>query len=137
MTAHRPRCFFCLMYRVCLPPVIESTSLTSCFMRSVFLTCARRRSRNLFHQDIPKPPRRSRSDEILRRSRLPEALTDEFTKQYPNVSWNVLEDQLAVFTQQPRALSDSPPDLIRLPQVESSSGTGACSTWNRAPSSSA
>jgi raffinose/stachyose/melibiose transport system substrate-binding protein len=49
---------------------------------------------------------------------LPKNLTDEFTKQFPNVTWNVREDQFAVITQNaPRVLSDDPPDLMRLPQV--------------------
>src|SRR3954471_8023932 len=46
------------------------------------------------------------------------ALTDEFTKQYPNVKWDIREDQFAVITQNaPRVLADDPPDLMRLPQV--------------------
>ncbi|WP_197676490.1 ABC transporter substrate-binding protein [Nakamurella panacisegetis] len=49
---------------------------------------------------------------------LTKALTDEFTKQYPNVKWNIRQDQFAVITQNaPRVLSDDPPDLMRLPQV--------------------
>jgi raffinose/stachyose/melibiose transport system substrate-binding protein len=49
---------------------------------------------------------------------LPKALTSEFTKQYPNVKWDVREDQFAVITQNaPRVLADDPPDLMRLPQV--------------------
>ena len=49
---------------------------------------------------------------------MPKALTDEFTRQYPNVRWNVREDQFAVITQNaPRVLADDPPDLMRLPQV--------------------
>jgi raffinose/stachyose/melibiose transport system substrate-binding protein len=46
------------------------------------------------------------------------ALTTEFTKQYPNVKWDIREDQFAVITQNaPRVLADDPPDLMRLPQV--------------------
>jgi len=49
---------------------------------------------------------------------LPKALTDEFTKQHPNVKWNIREDQFAVITQNaPRVLADNPPDLMRLPQM--------------------
>jgi raffinose/stachyose/melibiose transport system substrate-binding protein len=49
---------------------------------------------------------------------LPKALTDEFTKQYPNVKWDIREDQFAVITQNaPRVLNDSPPDLMRVPQM--------------------
>src|SRR4051812_40884350 len=49
---------------------------------------------------------------------MPKALTTEFTKQYPNVKWNLREDQFAVITQNaPRVLADDPPDLMRLPQV--------------------
>ncbi len=49
---------------------------------------------------------------------MPRALTDEFTKQYPNVKWDIREDQFAVITQNaPRVLADDPPDLMRLPQV--------------------
>jgi raffinose/stachyose/melibiose transport system substrate-binding protein len=47
------------------------------------------------------------------------ALADEFTKQYPNVTWNIREDQFAnLIAQTPRLLtSDNPPDLIRLPTM--------------------
>jgi raffinose/stachyose/melibiose transport system substrate-binding protein len=46
------------------------------------------------------------------------ALTTEFSKQYPNVTWHIREDQFAVITQNaPRVLADDPPDLMRLPQV--------------------
>src|SRR3954469_25342793 len=49
---------------------------------------------------------------------LPKALTDEFSKQFANVSWDIREDQFAVITQNaPRVLADDPPDLMRLPQV--------------------
>ena len=49
---------------------------------------------------------------------LPKALSDEFTAQYPNVTFNIREDQFAVITQNaPRVLADDPPDLMRLPQV--------------------
>jgi len=49
---------------------------------------------------------------------LPKDLTDEFTKQYPNVTFDIREDQFAVITQNaPRVLQDSPPDLMRLPQM--------------------
>jgi raffinose/stachyose/melibiose transport system substrate-binding protein len=49
---------------------------------------------------------------------MPKALTDEFTKQFPNVTWKIREDQFAVITQNaPRVLADDPPDLMRLPQV--------------------
>jgi raffinose/stachyose/melibiose transport system substrate-binding protein len=49
---------------------------------------------------------------------LPKALTAEFTKQFPNVTWDIREDQFAVITQNaPRVLADDPPDLMRLPQV--------------------
>ncbi|AKH81544.1 ABC transporter substrate-binding protein [Streptomyces sp. CNQ-509] len=49
---------------------------------------------------------------------MPKALTDEFTKQYPNVRWNIREDQFAVITQNaPRLLAENPPDLMRLPQL--------------------
>ncbi|WP_121193312.1 ABC transporter substrate-binding protein [Motilibacter peucedani] len=49
---------------------------------------------------------------------LPKALTDEFTKQFPNVTWDIREDQFAVITQNaPRTLADNAPDLMRLPQM--------------------
>lgn len=49
---------------------------------------------------------------------MPKALTDEFSKQHPNVTWKIREDQFAVITQNaPRVLADDPPDLMRLPQV--------------------
>jgi len=49
---------------------------------------------------------------------LPNELFAEFTKQYPNVTFDVREDQFAVLTQNaPRVLQDDPPDLMRLPQM--------------------
>lgn len=49
---------------------------------------------------------------------LPAALAEEFTRQYPNVTFDIREDQFAVITQNaPRVLQDSPPDLMRLPQM--------------------
>ena len=49
---------------------------------------------------------------------LPIELTDEFTRQYPHVTFDIREDQFAVLTQNaPRVLQDSPPDLMRLPQM--------------------
>jgi raffinose/stachyose/melibiose transport system substrate-binding protein len=44
-------------------------------------------------------------------------LSKEFTKQYPNVTWNITLDQFTnLINETPRLLaSDNPPDLIRLP----------------------
>ncbi|WBB51158.1 extracellular solute-binding protein [Verrucosispora sp. WMMA2044] len=50
---------------------------------------------------------------------LAKALADEFTKQHPNVTFNVREDQFTVITENaPRVLaSDNAPDIIRLPTM--------------------
>jgi len=50
---------------------------------------------------------------------LPFKLSDEFTKQYPNVTWDIKQDQFTnLMTSTPRLLSgDNPPDLIRLPSM--------------------
>jgi raffinose/stachyose/melibiose transport system substrate-binding protein len=46
------------------------------------------------------------------------ALTDEFSKQFPNVKWDIRYDQFAALTSNaPRVLANDPPDLMRLPQV--------------------
>jgi raffinose/stachyose/melibiose transport system substrate-binding protein len=52
---------------------------------------------------------------------IPFALADEFTKQYPNVTWDIKQDQFAnLINETPRLLSsDNPPDLIRLPTMVS------------------
>ena len=52
---------------------------------------------------------------------LPFKLTEEFTKQYPNVTWDVKQDQFTnLINETPRLLSgDNPPDLIRLPTMVS------------------
>ncbi|WP_367129408.1 ABC transporter substrate-binding protein [Saccharothrix sp. HUAS TT1] len=56
---------------------------------------------------------------------LAKALTEEFTRQHPNVTWDVREEQFAVLTQNaPRLLADNPPDLARLPQVSDLAGDG-------------
>ncbi|MCE6998733.1 extracellular solute-binding protein [Saccharothrix sp. S26] len=53
------------------------------------------------------------------------ALTEEFTRQHPNVTWDVREEQYAVLTRNaPRLLADNPPDLVRLPQVSDLAGDG-------------
>ncbi|MFD0206887.1 MULTISPECIES: ABC transporter substrate-binding protein [Saccharothrix] len=56
---------------------------------------------------------------------LARALTDEFTRQHPDVTWEVREEQYAVLTQNaPRLLADDPPDLVRLPQVSDLAADG-------------
>ncbi len=52
-------------------------------------------------------------------------LFDEFSEQYPNVTFDVREDQFAVLTQNaPRVLVDDPPDLMRLPQMSELASDG-------------
>ena len=50
---------------------------------------------------------------------LPFKLSEEFTKQFPNVTWDIKQDQFTnLMTATPRLLSgDNPPDLIRLPSM--------------------
>jgi raffinose/stachyose/melibiose transport system substrate-binding protein len=52
---------------------------------------------------------------------IPFKLSDEFTKQFPNVTFDIKQDQFAnLMTSTPRLLSgDNPPDLIRLPSMVS------------------
>jgi raffinose/stachyose/melibiose transport system substrate-binding protein len=52
---------------------------------------------------------------------MPTKLTEEFTKQYPNVTWDITMEQFAnLITTTPLLLaSDNPPDLIRLPTMVS------------------
>jgi raffinose/stachyose/melibiose transport system substrate-binding protein len=52
---------------------------------------------------------------------MPTLLTEEFTKQFPNVTWNITMEQFAnLITTTPLLLaSDNPPDLIRLPTMTS------------------
>jgi raffinose/stachyose/melibiose transport system substrate-binding protein len=52
---------------------------------------------------------------------LPFKLSEEFTKQYPNVTWDISQDQFAnLITSTPLLLtSDSAPDLLRLPTMVS------------------
>ena len=52
---------------------------------------------------------------------LPFNLSDEFTKQFPNVTWDIKQDQFAnLINETPRLLAgDNPPDLIRLPTLVS------------------
>ena len=52
---------------------------------------------------------------------LPFKLSEEFTKQYPNVTWDIKQDQFAnLINATPRLLSgDNPPDLLRLPTMVS------------------
>ncbi len=52
---------------------------------------------------------------------LPYSLTVEFTKQFPNVTFDIKQDQFAnLINETPRLLaSDNPPDLIRLPTMVS------------------
>lgn len=57
---------------------------------------------------------------------LPFRLTEEFTNQFPNVNWDVSQDQFAnLINSTPRLLSgDNPPDLIRLPTMVSFANQG-------------
>ncbi len=57
---------------------------------------------------------------------LPFRLTEEFTNQYPNVTWDISQDQFAnLINATPRLLSgDNPPDLIRLPTMVSFANQG-------------
>jgi raffinose/stachyose/melibiose transport system substrate-binding protein len=50
---------------------------------------------------------------------LPFKLSDEFTKQYPNVTWDIKQDQFTnLMSSTPRLLAgENPPDLIRLPSM--------------------
>ena len=50
---------------------------------------------------------------------LAKALADEFTKQHPNVTFNIREDQFTVIVENaPRVMaSDNSPDIIRLPTM--------------------
>ena len=52
---------------------------------------------------------------------LPFKLAEEFTKQFPNVTWDISQDQFAnLITSTPLVLaSDNPPDLLRLPTMVS------------------
>jgi raffinose/stachyose/melibiose transport system substrate-binding protein len=52
---------------------------------------------------------------------LPFKLSEEFTKQFPNVTWKISQDQFTnLMSATPRLLSgDTPPDLIRLPSMVS------------------
>jgi raffinose/stachyose/melibiose transport system substrate-binding protein len=52
---------------------------------------------------------------------IPFKLADEFTKQFPNITWDIKQDQFAnLINETPRLLAgDNPPDLIRLPTMVS------------------
>lgn len=57
---------------------------------------------------------------------LPFELADEFAKQFPNVTWDIKQDQFTnLINATPRLLSgDNPPDLIRLPTMVSFANQG-------------
>jgi raffinose/stachyose/melibiose transport system substrate-binding protein len=49
-----------------------------------------------------------------------DALTTEFTRQYPNVTWDMRMDQYGTVIQNgARILADNPPDLVRVPEPSS------------------
>jgi raffinose/stachyose/melibiose transport system substrate-binding protein len=52
---------------------------------------------------------------------IPFKLSEEFTRQFPNVTWDIKQDQFTnLMTATPRLLSgDNPPDIIRLPTMVS------------------
>lgn len=77
---------------------------------------------------------------------LPSKLAAEFTKQFPNVTFSIKEDQFAnLMESSPRLLSeDNPPDLIRLPsmsdlvangQLKNLDGYFSAFGWDRFPAS--
>jgi raffinose/stachyose/melibiose transport system substrate-binding protein len=57
---------------------------------------------------------------------IPFKLSEEFAKQYPNVTWDIKQDQFTnLINSTPRLLSgDNPPDLIRLPTMVSFANQG-------------
>jgi raffinose/stachyose/melibiose transport system substrate-binding protein len=57
---------------------------------------------------------------------IPFRLAEEFTSQYPNVTWDISQDQFTnLINSTPRLLSgDNPPDLIRLPTMVSFANQG-------------
>jgi raffinose/stachyose/melibiose transport system substrate-binding protein len=57
---------------------------------------------------------------------LPFRLSEEFSVQYPNVTWDIQQDQFAnLINSTPRLLSgDNPPDLMRLPTLVSFANQG-------------
>lgn len=57
---------------------------------------------------------------------IPFALAEEFSNQYPNVTWDIRQDQFTnLINSTPRLLSgDNPPDLIRLPTMVSFANQG-------------
>lgn len=57
---------------------------------------------------------------------IPFALAEEFSNQYPNVIWDIKQDQFTnLINSTPRLLSgDNPPDLIRLPTMVSFANQG-------------
>jgi raffinose/stachyose/melibiose transport system substrate-binding protein len=57
---------------------------------------------------------------------IPFKLAEEFAKQYPNVTWDIKQDQFTnLINSTPRLLSgDNPPDLIRLPTMVSFANQG-------------
>ena len=66
---------------------------------------------------------------------LPFKLSEEFTKQYPNVTWDIKQDQFTnLINATPRLLSgDNPPDLIRLPTMVRSPRKGCSRTLTATP----
>lgn len=76
---------------------------------------------------------------------VPNSLMAEFTKQYPNVKWNIRQDQFAVITQNaPRVLASDPPDIMRLPSIsdlvkdgllKNLDGYASAYGWDKWPSS--
>ena len=79
----------------------------------------RRRPRRARDRSAPSwAPLRSRSSRYFETGfPLAKALADEFTKQFPNVTLDIREDQFTVIMEnRPRVLAgDNAPDLIRLP----------------------
>ncbi|PHP52341.1 ABC transporter substrate-binding protein [Actinomyces ruminis] len=52
-------------------------------------------------------------------------LTEEFSAQFPDVTWNIREDQFAVITQNAlRVLGDDPQDIMRLPSIQNAVKAG-------------
>jgi len=64
---------------------------------------------------------------------LPFRLAEEFSNQYPNVTWDISQDQFTnLINSTPRLLSgDNPPDLIRLPTMVSFARQGLLANLDR------
>jgi raffinose/stachyose/melibiose transport system substrate-binding protein len=115
---------FGLLISACAGPGAESTTTTAEPAATTTAAAATSTTEGATTTSVAETPGCGTEDVVLNAYfetgfDLPFELAEEFTNQFPNVTWDIKQDQFSnLMTATPRLLSgDNPPDLIRLPSM--------------------